>query len=99
MPVSAWGEFVFLLQSPIVLILILLTAVVIRFRSEWGGVAIVVGWSIVTYLVTGWLSGSTTQTAAANEGCVGSPALFIAVAAILCIGVVLYTAPLPRREK
>ncbi len=99
LPVSAWGEFVFLLQSPIVLILIMLTAVAIRFRSEWGGVAVVIGWSAVTYLVTGWLSGSETQTAAAIEGCVGSPALFIAVAAALCIGVVLYTAPIGKRKQ
>ena len=94
---SAFGELLFLLQSPIVLVLILLTAVAVRFRSEWGGLAVVVGWSIATYLVTGW--GGGTQTAAMAEGCVGSPALFIAVAGILCIGVVLYTAPIGKRKQ
>ncbi len=95
-PVSAVGELLFLAQSPIVLILFLLTAVAVRFRSEWGGLAVVVGWSIVTFLVTRWGGG---QTDAATEGCVGSPALFIAVAAALSIGVVLYTAPLGKRKQ
>jgi hypothetical protein len=98
-PVSAFGELVFLAQSPIVLILLLLTAVAVRFRSEWGGLAVVVGWSIATYLVTGWGSTSETQVAVMQEGCVGSPALFIAFAAALCIGVVLYTAPLGKKQQ
>jgi len=98
-PVSVFGEFVFLAQSPIVLVLILLTAVALRFRSEWGGLAVVVGWSIATYLVTDWGRGNEMQTAAMEEGCVGSPALFIAVAAALCIGVVLYTAPIGKRKQ
>ncbi|WP_131802532.1 hypothetical protein [Yoonia litorea] len=98
-PVSAFQELVFLAQSPIVLILILLTAVALRFRSEWGGLACVVGWSIATYLVTDWSGGSATGTAAATEGCVGSPVLFITFAAALCIGVVLYTAPLGKRKQ
>ena len=99
MPVSAFGELLFLAQSPLVLILVMLTAVALRFRSEWGGLVVVVGWSITTYLVTGWGSGAAAQTAAAAEGCVGSPALFIAVAAALCVGVVLYTAPIGKRKQ
>jgi len=99
MPVSAFGELLFLAQSPLVLILLMLTAVAVRFRSEWGGLVVVVGWSITTYLVTGWGSGAAAQTAAATEGCVGSPALFIAVAAALCVGVVLYTAPIGKRKQ
>ena len=98
-PVSAFQELVFLMQSPLVLVLILLTAVAVRFRSEWGGLSCVVGWSIATYLVTDWSGSSATQTAAAQEGCVGSPVLFITFAAALCIGVVLYTAPLGKRKQ
>ncbi|MFT7146361.1 MAG: hypothetical protein ACJASZ_001239 [Yoonia sp.] len=33
------------------------------------------------------------------EGCVGSSALFIAVAVAVCIGVVLYTAPRQRGKE
>ena len=98
-PVTAFQELIFLAQSPIVLVLILLTAVAVRFRSEWGGLACVVGWSIATYLVTDWSGSSATQTAAAQEGSVGSPVLFITFAAALCIGVVLYTAPLGKRKQ
>ncbi len=96
---TAVGEMLFLAQTPMVLFLILATAVAVRFRSEWGGVAVVAGWSIATYIVTGWGSSDGLRNAAINEGCAGSPALFIAVAAAVCIGVVLYTAPLPRRRK
>ncbi|MGJ8621285.1 MAG: hypothetical protein ACSHW1_00805 [Yoonia sp.] len=99
MPVGAVGELLFLLQSPMVLVMILGTALAVRFRSEWGGLVVVVGWSIVTYLITGWGDGDGTMAQAAAEGCVGSAWLFIAIAAALSIGVVLYTAPLPRGKK
>lgn len=94
-PVSPVGELLFQLQTPIVLLLLLTTALVIRFRRQWGGLAVVVGWSIATYFA---FSGDLQQ-AMVSEGCAGNPALFIAVVAVLCIGVVLYTAPVPRREK
>ena len=96
--VGAWGELLFLLQTPLVLGLIVATALALRFRSEKGGLLVVVGWSIATYLVTGWGQDDPERMAALAEGCIGSPALFIAVAAALSIGVVLYTAPLPRRK-
>ena len=98
-PVSAFGALIYLGQSPFVLVLILRTEVAVRFRSEWGGLVVVVGWSVATYLVTGWGSGNTAQTNAMQEGCVGSPALFIAFAAALCIGVVLYTAPIGKNKQ
>lgn len=97
--VSAFDEMLFLAQTPMVLILIVATALAVRFRSEWGGVAVVVGWSLATFIVTQWGSGDGLRSAAISEGCAGSPALFIAVAAAMCIGVVLYTAPLPGRRK
>lgn len=98
-PVTAVDEMLFLAQSPLVLFLILATAIAVRFRSEWGGVAVVAGWSFATFIVTEWGSGDGLRSAAIDEGCAGSPGLFIAVAVAICISVVLYTAPLPRRKK
>ncbi|MEM8536780.1 MAG: hypothetical protein AAGF56_02850 [Pseudomonadota bacterium] len=97
--VSAWDEFLFLLQTPIVLLLVVATALALRFRSEWGGLAAVVGWAIATFLVVGWADSTGFRAAAMAEGCIGSPALFIAVAGLVSVGVVLYTAPLPKRDK
>ncbi|MEO1637838.1 MAG: hypothetical protein AAFU41_01160 [Pseudomonadota bacterium] len=97
-PVGAFGELLYLLQTPVVLVLILGTALAIRFRSEKGGLAVVVGWSIVTFLTTGIGRTDAVRAAGIAEGCIGSPALFIAVAAALSVGVVLYTAPLPRQK-
>lgn len=97
-PVTAVGELLYLLQTPIVLLLVIATALAIRFRSEWGGLAVVVGWSLSTFLATGWGSDGTTRTAAMDEGCIGNATLFILVATMVCIGVVLYTAPLKRHK-
>ncbi|MCK0096596.1 hypothetical protein MWU60_13530 [Yoonia sp. F2084L] len=99
LPVTALGEFLILMQTPVVLLLIVVTALVIRFRSEWGGLIVVVGWSLSTYLVIDWAGTNPIRTSAINEGCIGNPALFIVVAAAVCIGVVLYTAPLKRGNK
>ncbi|MGJ8586773.1 MAG: hypothetical protein ACSHXW_01350 [Yoonia sp.] len=98
-PVTALGEFLFLLQTPIVLILIIATALAVRFRSEWGGLAVVVGWSLSTFLATGWGSNGEARALAINEGCIGNSTLFVLFAALVCIGVVLYTAPLKRDKK
>jgi len=97
--VTAPGELLLLLQSPIVLILIIATALAVRFRSEWGGLVVVAGWSLSTFLVTGWGTNGAIRTAGIEEGCIGNPSLFIAVAATVCISVVLYTAPLKRGKK
>lgn len=99
LPVTALGEFLILMQTPIVLVLIILTALAIRFRHEWGGLIMVVGWSLSTYLVIDWAGTNPVRTAAIDEGCIGNPAIFIVVAVAVCIGVVLYTAPLKRGNK
>jgi len=96
-PVTAMGELIYLLQTPMVLVLILCTALALRFRSEKGGLGVVIGWSIATFLVTGWGGSDGTMGTAIAEGCIGNASYFVAVAAAICIGVVLYTAPLPRR--
>ncbi|MEJ8561380.1 hypothetical protein QTO30_09230 [Yoonia sp. GPGPB17] len=98
-PVTAFGELIYLLQTPVVLLLIVATALAVRFRSEWGGLAVVVGWSLSTFLATGWGDFGDIRAAAMAEGCVGNSALFIVFAALVCVGVVLYTAPLKRDNK
>jgi len=98
-PVTALGEFLILLQTPIVLVLIIATALVIRFRLEWAGLLVVVGWSLSTYLVLDWAGTDSIRQAGIAEGCIGSPSVFIVVAVMICIGVVLYTAPLKRGKK
>ncbi|WP_100369131.1 hypothetical protein [Yoonia maricola] len=95
-PVTAFGEFLYLLQTPVVLMLIVATALAVRFRSEWGGLVVVIGWSLSTFLATGWGANGDIRDAARIEGCVGNATLFILVAALVCVGVVLYTAPLKR---
>ena len=94
--VTGFDELLYLLQTPIVLILIVGTALAIRFRSEWGGLAVVVGWSLSTFLATGWGANGDLRALAMNEGCVGNSTLFIIAVALVCVGVVLYTAPLKR---
>lgn len=96
--VTAMGELLVLFQTPLVLLLVLCTALAVRLRHELGGVVVVVGWSIATYMVTGWGNSDGIRKAAMTEGCVGSPALFITVAVAVAIGVVLYTAPITRRK-
>ena len=97
--VSAVDELLTVMQTPIVLLLIVATALAVRFRNEWGGLLVVVGWSLSTYLVIGWGSINALRDAAILEGCIGNPSLFVGVAAMVCIGVVLYTAPLKRGKK
>ena len=92
-PVSAFGELVFLMQTPIVLALILATALAFRLRNQWVGLVVVVGWSTITY----FMNSGTTNADAITEGCIGSPTLFIGMVFALCVGIVLYTAPLPKR--
>jgi hypothetical protein len=89
--VTALAEAVTLASSLPVVLLLLATAIAIRTRSKWGGVAVVSGWSFMTYFFA--LGSSDVYTAARAEGCVGSPALFIAIVAALSVAVILYTAP------
>jgi len=96
---SGMDELLHLFQTPLVLLLVLATALAVRFRREWGGVAVVVGWSLATFLLTGTGGSYGIMDVGRVEGCVGSPALFIAVAVAVCIGVVLYTAPRQRGKE
>ena len=95
-PVTAFEELFYIMQTPVVLLLIVATALTVRFRSEWGGLVVVVGWSLTTFLATGWGEMEAIKAAEIAEGCAGSKTLFIIFAALVCVGVVLYTAPLKR---
>ncbi|MEM6306176.1 MAG: hypothetical protein AAF744_15775 [Pseudomonadota bacterium] len=90
--VGAAAEALTLFASPMGLVLLVLTAVVIRYRSSWGGVAITVGWTVFASLVT-MLDPTGQRAFAVAEGCMGPPTLFIAIAAAISVGTIFYTAP------
>ncbi len=93
---TALAEAVFLAGTVPVLILFLATAAALRFRSQWGGLAVVVLWTgLITVL--SMVDPSGLQAAARAQGCVGSPALFIGIVAAICVATILYTAPLKQR--
>lgn len=89
LPVSALTEAILLFTTPLSLILLLASALVLRFRSNAGTVLLVIGWSVQVYLVTFVLPSDTART----EGCLGSPTLFIVLASAIAIGAVIYTGP------
>lgn len=78
--------------------LVIITALALRFRSQWGGLAAVVGWSLLVSVHVFPINSDPVRESAITEGCIGSPALFIAVVAAICIGTILYTAPIGRRS-
>lgn len=91
-PVSGMDEAIQLASSPITLILLALTLLTLRFRSQWGGVVVVVLWTILVSMLT-MLDPTGTRELGMAEGCVGSPTLFIAAVAAICVATILYTAP------
>jgi len=91
-PVTALGEALQLASSPITLILIIATLLVLRLRSQWGGVAVVVLWTGLTSMLT-MIDPTGARAPGMAEGCIGSPTLFIAVVAAICVATILYTAP------
>lgn len=91
-PVSAIGVAISLFASPISLILLIATAFAIRFRSQWGALAVVLGWTVNVSLISMVDPGGVRQIARV-EGCIGSPALFIGLVAAICAGMIIYTMP------
>jgi hypothetical protein len=90
-PVGALQEALFLASSPAALVLFAGTVLAVRFKSQWGAFAVVVGWTaFVTFLT---MLAPASRKAALAEGCVGSPALFIGIIAAICVGMIFYTAP------
>ncbi|MFP7570165.1 hypothetical protein [Marivita sp. S2033] len=90
-PVSAVQEAMYLAMSPAALALFLASAVAIRFRSQWGALFVVVLWTLFVTALT--MLAPASRKVALAEGCVGSPALFIALIAAICVGMIFYTAP------
>lgn len=89
--VSAVSEAILLFSNPIVLILLLASAVAIRFKSKWGALVLVVLWTVITSVLAFTDFGG--RAAGIAEGCVGSASLFIAVVAALSVAMILYTSP------
>lgn len=97
-PANAISEALFLASSLPAIVLIVATALALRFRSKWGGLAVVSGWSILISLRVFGTDPTGTRQKATIEGCIGSPTLFIALVAAICIATILYTAPTERRS-
>ena len=93
--VSAVAEALLLFSTPLSLILLLASALVIRWRSNWGALLLAVGWSVQVYLVTFVLPSETARA----EGCIGSPVLFILVVGAIAVGAVIYTGPPARPDQ
>lgn len=89
--VSALAEAITLFSSPISLILLLCSALVFRFRSSKGALAVVLAWSFLITAITFLDPTGGVRTQAALDGCVGSPALFIAAVGAISVGMILYT--------
>ncbi|SPH19889.1 hypothetical protein ASD8599_00628 [Ascidiaceihabitans donghaensis] len=92
-PATAFAEMIALFGTPPSLVLLVATALVLRFRSKWGGLGITVAWAAWVSVVSMVGAGDALQQQATLEGCVGSPALFILVVAAICIATILYTSP------
>ncbi|MBS0126378.1 hypothetical protein [Thetidibacter halocola] len=92
-PANALDEALHMAASPVSLVLLLVTALAVRLRNQWVGLAAVCGWSILASLRVFAPGGGETTQMAATEGCIASPALFIAVVAAICVATILYTAP------
>ncbi len=89
-PVSAFQEAVFLFSTPASLVLILASLLAIRFRHQWGALITVILWTLLVSLIA---MGDPTglKEFEVAEGCIGSPTLFIAAVAAICVGMILYT--------
>ena len=91
-PGTVFTEAVSLMGTPPSLILLVLTALAIRFRWQWISLGVVVLWSIWLSLIA-MSAPDATMLQAIEEGCVGEPTLFIGLVAAICGGMMLYTAP------
>ena len=89
-PATGFDELIGLMATPPSLALLVLSAIAVRFRHQWGALAVVVAWSAWVSVVA--LSApDPIRQAAIAEGCIGSPILFILCVAAICGGMILYT--------
>ena len=96
-PVSAFAETIQLFATAPSLALMAASAFAIRFRSQWGGLAVVVLWTIYASVMI-IPNTANLRAEALAEGCAGPSTLFLGLISAICIGMVLYTAPMPRRR-
>lgn len=89
-PSTALSEALFYLSTPAVLVLIVLSALAARFRSQWGGLGVVCLWSALVAF-TGFPD--EAGRAAILEGCRGAPTVFIAIVVAICAALIVYTLP------
>lgn len=92
------GEAIALFSTIPSLALIVATALVIRFRSTWGGLAVAVLWTGLVSLFA-FVGPGEVRRQAIVEGCIGSPSLFIGIVAAICVAMILYTAPITERTE
>ena len=93
---TAFGELIALMGTPPSLVLLVASALAVRFRHQWGALIVVLLWTAWVSVVTFYGADGEIQKLAVAEGCVGSPTLFIAAVAAICVAMILYTAPLKR---
>ena len=92
-PATAWDELLGLMATPPSLVLIIASALAIRFRHQWGALAVMVLWTMWVSAVAFYGVDDEVQQLAIAEGCIGSPALFIGVVAAICVPMIIYTTP------
>lgn len=97
-PASVLDEAINLAATLPSLVLILATALALRFRSAKGGLAVVVLWTAWVSVIAFVGNATPVRQAAIQEGCIASPALFIGLVAAICVATILYTAPSERRS-
>ena len=97
---TGWTEALHYFSSVPALVLLIATAVAFRLRNQWGGLIVTVLWSALVAVVVlerfGDDPGGLRQSAF-EEGCLGSPTLFIAAVTAICAVLILYTAPIGRQ--
>ncbi|MEL7167096.1 MAG: hypothetical protein AAGL96_16635 [Pseudomonadota bacterium] len=89
---TAWSEAFTLFLSPLGLLLVALSVVAVQFRWQWTGLATILGWTAFITIVT-MADPTGLRADAMAEGCIGPPTLFIALAAAICVMIVLRTKP------
>lgn len=97
-PVSAWAEALSLFTSPAALVLLAASAAALRYRSQWGALGVCVGWSLLVSAYTFFDPAGGARGAGIQEGCVGSPTVFIVAVGALCAALVVYTVRPTRQE-
>ncbi len=90
--VTQAAEALHLFSTAPALILIAASLIAVVKRSAWGALVTVLLWSLLVSGLT-LFADKDIQGAAASEGCIASPTLFIAAVTAICIAMILYTLP------